>query len=105
MVRTHSLVIISVRPWLEMQGLSLGVGGASTMGKLQDKGKLPKFHVYRGNVHASDCGSTHCSGCVVNGISAEKQARYVLQLILCSIYFLDKKGLGLRGNGSDTQLI
>ena len=24
-----------------------------------------------GNVHASDCGSTHCSGCVVNGISAK----------------------------------
>ena len=26
------------------------------MGKLQDKGKLGKFHVYSGNVHASDCG-------------------------------------------------
>ena len=38
------------------------------MGKLQDEGKLGKFH---GNVHASDCGSAHCSGCVVNGISAK----------------------------------
>ena len=28
MVRTHTLVIISVRPWLEMQGLSLGVEGS-----------------------------------------------------------------------------
>ena len=70
MVRTHALVIISVRPWLKMQGLSLGVGGSgfrvSKVGKLQDKGKLGKFHVhvYSGNVHASDCGSAHCSGCV-----------------------------------------
>ena len=28
MVRMHALVITSVRPWLEMQGLSLGVGGS-----------------------------------------------------------------------------
>ena len=67
MVKTHALVIISVTPWLEMQGLSLGVR-VSKMGKLQDKGK---FHVYSGNVHASDCGSAYCSGCVVNGISAK----------------------------------
>ena len=45
------------------------------MGKLQDKGKLGKlgkFHVQvcSGNVHASDCGSAHCKGCVVNDISA-----------------------------------
>ena len=26
MVRTHTLVVISVRPWLEVQGLSLGPG-------------------------------------------------------------------------------
>ena len=26
---------------------------------------------YSGNVHASDCGSAHCSGCVVDGISAK----------------------------------
>ena len=32
---------------------------------------LGKFYVYGGNVHASDGGSTHCSGCVVNGISAK----------------------------------
>ena len=38
------------------------------MGKFQDKGKLGKF---RCNVHCSDCGSTHCCGCVVNGISAK----------------------------------
>ena len=46
MARTHSLVIISVRPWLEMQGLSLGVDGSGLvrcMGKLQDKGKLVSF--------------------------------------------------------------
>ena len=51
-----------------------GGGGlrVSKMGKLQDKGKLGKFHVqvYSGNVHSSDCGSAHCSGCMVNGISA-----------------------------------
>ena len=40
MARTHTLVIISVRPWLEMQGLWLRV---SKMGKLQDKGKLGKL--------------------------------------------------------------
>ena len=45
------------------------------MGKLQDKGKLgklSKFHVQvcSGNVHTSDCGSAHCNGWVVNGISA-----------------------------------
>ena len=28
------------------------------------------IYVYSGIVHASGCGSTHCSGCVVNGISA-----------------------------------
>ena len=45
--------------------------GISTrkMGKVQDKGKLGKlgtFHVQAcsGNVHASDCGSAHCNGCV-----------------------------------------
>ena len=44
------------------------------MGKLEDKGKLGKlgkFLVYSGNVHASDCGSAHCSGCMVIGISAK----------------------------------
>ena len=78
MARTHALVIISVRPWLETQDLSLGVessGLVGCMGKLQDKGKLGKlgkFHVQvcSGNVHASDCGSARCCGCVVNGISA-----------------------------------
>ena len=38
------------------------------------KGKWGKFHVQvhvcSGNVHASDCGSAHCNGCMVNGISA-----------------------------------
>ena len=45
-----------------------GGGGlrVSKMGKLQDKGKLGKL----GNVDASDCGSAHCDGCMVNGISA-----------------------------------
>ena len=65
MARTHALVIISVRPWLEMQGLHITGGGGlrvSKMGKLQDKGKV--------HVHASDCGFAHCNGCVVNGISA-----------------------------------
>ena len=28
MAKTHALVIISVRPWLETQGLSLGVEGS-----------------------------------------------------------------------------
>ena len=72
----HALVIISVRPWLEMQGLSLGLR-VSKLGKLQDKGKLGKLgkfhvqvHVCSGNVHTSDCGSAHCNGCVVNGIFA-----------------------------------
>ena len=44
------------------------------MDNLQDKGKLGKlgtFHEYSGDVHASDCGSNHCSGCVVNGISVK----------------------------------
>ena len=45
------------------------------MGKL---GKLGKFHVQvcSGNVHASDCGSAHCNGCVVNGISARTACIY-----------------------------
>ena len=51
-----------------------GGGGlrVSKMGKLQDKGKLGIFHVQvcSSNVHANDCGSAHCNGCVVNGISA-----------------------------------
>ena len=54
-----------------------GGGGlrVSKMGKLQDKGKLGKLgkfqvQVCSGNVHASDCGSAHCNGSVVNGISA-----------------------------------
>ena len=40
-----------------------GGGGlrVNKMGKLQDKGKLGKFHVCSGNVHASDCGSAHCN--------------------------------------------
>ena len=37
----------------------------SKMSRLQDWGKLGKFHnIFSGNVCASDCGSTHCSGCV-----------------------------------------
>ena len=45
-----------------MQGLALGVEGLGLVRwvyRLQDKGKLGKFHVrvYSGNVHASDCGS------------------------------------------------
>ena len=55
-----------------------GGGGlrVSKMGKLQDEGKFGKLgnfhvHVYSDNVHASDCGSTYCSGCMVNGISAK----------------------------------
>ena len=55
-----------------------GGGGlrVSKMGKLQNKGKLgklSKFHVQvcSGNVHVSDCGSAHCNGCMVNGISAK----------------------------------
>ena len=49
-----------------------GGGGlrVSRMCKLQDKGEF-HIHVYGGNVHASDCGSAHYSGCVVNGISAK----------------------------------
>ena len=45
MARMLALVIISVRPWLVVQGVSLGVGGsgASMMGKLQDKSKLGKL--------------------------------------------------------------
>ena len=26
--------------------------------------------MYSCNVHASNCGSAHCDGCVINGISA-----------------------------------
>ena len=37
----------------------------------EGEGKLSKFRAYSGNVHASDSVSTHCSGCVVNGISAK----------------------------------
>ena len=29
----------------------------------------PVYEVHS-NVHVSDCGSAHCNGCVVNGISA-----------------------------------
>ena len=54
-----------------------GGGGlrVSRMGNLQDKGKLGKLgkfpvQVCSGNLHASDCGSAHCNGCVVDGISA-----------------------------------
>ena len=60
-----------------LAGPVTGDGGlrVSKMGKLQDKGKLGKlgkFHIQvcSGNVHAIDCGSAHCNGCVVNGISA-----------------------------------
>ena len=47
-----------------------GGGGlrVSKIGKLQDKGKLGKLGKF--HVHANDCGSAHCGGCVVNGISA-----------------------------------
>ena len=44
--------------------------------KMQDKGTLGSWvsFMYRYvvviNVHASDCGSAHCNGRVVNGISA-----------------------------------
>ena len=73
MVRTHALVIA------RRQGQTLtgdagpvtGGGGlmVSKMGTLQDKGrlgKLGKFHVQvcSSNVHASDCGSVHCNGCM-----------------------------------------
>ena len=54
-----------------MQGLSLWVEGLGLVGwvSLQDNGKLGKlgkFHVQvcSGNVHASDCGPSHCNGCV-----------------------------------------
>ena len=46
MARMHALVIISVRPWLEMQGLSLGVEGSGlarwvrARARLQDRCKL-----------------------------------------------------------------
>ena len=54
------------------------------MGKLKDKGKLGKFHVYSGNVHTRDCGSAHCSGCAVNanGISARVQKTSVHKYIV-----------------------
>ena len=41
----------------------------SKMGKLQNKGKLSKFYVYSGNEDGSDCGSAHCSWCMVKSIS------------------------------------
>ena len=34
-----------------------------------------------GNVHASDCGSAHCNGCVVNGISARTACRVLIILL------------------------
>ena len=70
MLRTHALVIVSVRPWLEMQGLSLRVGGSGLLTwvscRIKVSVKLGKFHVCSGDVHDSDCCSAHCSGCVVN---------------------------------------
>ena len=51
MARMHALVIISVRPWLEMQGLSLGVEGSGlarwvrARARLQDRCKLGRFYV------------------------------------------------------------
>ena len=47
------------------------VGGGlrvSKMGKLQDKG-MYRYVVVMCMLY-SDCGSAHCNGCVVNGISA-----------------------------------
>ena len=29
------------------------------------------YNICSGNVHASDCGSAHCNGCVFNGIFAK----------------------------------
>ena len=51
MTRTHALVIISIRPWLERCRACHGPGGGLRvskmhMGKLHDKGKLGKFYVY-----------------------------------------------------------
>ena len=72
--REQTFVIISVRD----AGPVTGGGGlrVSKLGKRQDKGKLGKLgkfhvHVYSGNVHASDCGSAHCSGCMVDSIFAK----------------------------------
>ena len=48
MVRTHTLVIISVSPWLEAGWVS-----------------------FMYSVHASDYGPAHSFGCTVNGISAK----------------------------------
>ena len=47
-----------------MQGLSLGVQGSGLVRwvSCRIRGKLGKCHVHSGNVHAGDCGSTHCSG-------------------------------------------
>ena len=67
MARTHALVIISVRPWLQMQALLLGVEGS---GLVQWVSCRIRVSWISGNVHASDCGCAYYSGCVVNGISA-----------------------------------
>ena len=59
-----------------MQGLSLGVEGSGLVYKMEFQDKVSwvsfmytvvMFMLY------SDCGSAHCCGCVVNGISALRQ--------------------------------
>ena len=37
-------------------------GGGLRVNKMGKLGKLGKYHICSGNVHASDCGSTHCNG-------------------------------------------
>ena len=56
-----------------------GGGGlrVSKMGNLQIWVSWVSFlyiPVYSGKVHASDCVSAHCGGCMVNGISAKTVA-------------------------------
>ena len=46
MARTHTIVVISVRPWLEAQGLSLGV---ESPGLVKASCRIG-FHAYSGNV-------------------------------------------------------
>ena len=74
-----------------MQGLSLGVEGSGLVKWVSCRIRVSWVSfIYSGNVHASDCGSAHCSGCVVNGISAKTYSMLIYTSLLGHIIFASK---------------
>ena len=75
-----------------MQGLSLGVEDSGLVKWVSCRIRVSwvsfmYMYIYSGNVHASDCGSAHCSGCtiilyVVNGISAKTYSMLIYTSLL-----------------------